>query len=98
VKGMEYIRYLYRRYIQKEMKECLIIIGLSHVREKVIELMNFTHGDGNPNKYDGIEQKYNIKLIELINYDIWIDGMEVSAFTMHHGACTSCNESYCKER
>lgn len=48
---------LYRRYIQKEMKECLIIIGLSHVREKVIELMNFTHGDGNPNKYDGIEQK-----------------------------------------
>lgn len=82
---------LYRRYAQKKMEECLTIIGPAHIKEKVIELMNFTHGDGNPNKYDDIEQKFNIKFIELINRDIRIDDMEARAITMHHGTCESCN-------
>ena len=55
------------RGIRKETENKLIILGPVGTREKTIKLMNFTHSDGDKHKYDNIEEKYNIKFIELSN-------------------------------
>ena len=57
---------LNRRVIRKENEDFkLTIIGPVGTRQKVIDLMVFTHGDGNPHKYDNIDSFYN-KLLENI--------------------------------
>ena len=44
----------------------IIFIGAKGLRNKVVELMKFTHSDGNEHKYDKIEEKYNIKFVKIV--------------------------------
>ena len=76
------------RGIRGEIKEKLMIIGPKGIRQKVINLMVFTHADGNNNKYDHIEEKYNIEFIELEdgqNYQT--PDFKLEAIALHHGSC-----------
>ena len=78
--------------IRKETENKLIIIGPIGTREKTIKIMNFTHGDGDEHKYDNIEQKYNIKFIELSNGEKYkTDTFTITALALKHGKCEPIN-------
>lgn len=59
------------RSIRKEIENKLIIIGPTGTRKNIVKLMNFTHGDGDEHKYDNIEEKYNVEIIELQNEEYY---------------------------
>ena len=76
------------RGIRKETENKLIILGPVGTRDKTIKLMNFTHSDGDKHKYDNIEEKYNIKFIELSNEEQYNTGkFKITALTLKHGEC-----------
>ena len=80
------------REIRKELSQKLTFIGPKGLRKKVIELMNFTHGDGNEHKYDEIESKYNIEFVELENNKKFnTDTFNITAFSLKHGLCIPIN-------
>lgn len=80
------------RRIRKEMEKKLIIIGPIGTRKKTIELMTFSHGDGNKHKYDKIEEKYNIEFIELQNEEQYtLDEFKITALSLNHGECVPVN-------
>lgn len=83
--------FLLRRYIRTKNEKSLTIIGPRDIRNKVIELMYFTHGDNKPNKYDDIENKFNLKFIEMIDSEEAIDNFSVKSVTLKHGTCEPCN-------
>lgn len=74
-------------------KECrnegkIVLIGAKGLRNKVIELMKFTHSDGNEHKYDKIEEKYNIEFVELEEGKIFQgDNFTITAVPLKHGTC-----------
>lgn len=80
---------LNRRIIRKENENFkLTIIGPTGTRQKVIDLMVFTHGDGNPNKYDNINTRHNIDFIELEDGEKYInDSFTITALLLNHGPC-----------
>ena len=54
--------------------------------------MFFTHGDGNPNKYDNIEEKYNMEFVELKNEETYsTDEFKITAYALNHGKCELAN-------
>ena len=70
----------------------LIIVGPIGLRKKVIDIMNFTHGDGDEHKYDNIEEKYNIEFIELGNEQQYnTDKFKITALSLKHGGCSPIN-------
>lgn len=80
------------RGIRKETENKLVIIGPKGVREKTVKLMQFTHSDGNPQKYDKIEEKYNIEFVELENKEEYItEDFKIQALELQHGACKPVN-------
>ena len=80
------------RGIRKELSQKLTFIGPKGLRKKVIDLMNFTHGDGNEHKYDEIENKYNIEFVELENDQKYnTDTFNITAFSLNHGPCIPVN-------
>ena len=80
------------RKIRKETENKLIIIGPKGIRRKTVELMNFTHADGNEHKYDNIEEKYNIEFIELLNEQTYCtEKFKITALSLKHGECTPVN-------
>lgn len=80
------------RGIRKEIEKQLIIIGPVGVRKKTIDLMNFTHGDGNINKYEQIEEKYNIKFVELSDKEEYkTEKFNITALKLKHGECVPIN-------
>lgn len=81
------------RGIRKETNDYkLIIIGPVGLRKKTIDLMTFTHGDGNEHKYDKIEEKYNIEFIELNNEEHYCtDKFKITALSLKHGTCLPVN-------
>ena len=84
---------LFGRRIRKESESYkLTIIGPIGLRKKVIDLMNFTHSDGNEHKYDNIEEKYNIEFIELNNEQQYsTDIFKITALSLKHGGCSPIN-------
>lgn len=69
-------------------KTTLSLIGAKGLRNKVIELMKFTHSDGNEHKYDKIEEKYNIKFVELEEGETFKESnFSITAIPMKHGNC-----------
>lgn len=82
--------FLMRRYIRKE-QETLTIIGPKGLRQKIIDLMYFTHGDNEPNKYDKIEEKYNLVFREIEKEIIEFDDFKIKALPLVHSTCTPCN-------
>lgn len=80
------------RRIRKEMNNKLIIIGPKGTRKKTVELMHFTHGDGDKHKYDKIEEKYNVEFIELQNQEQYkTEKFKITAFALKHGTCIPTN-------
>lgn len=84
--------FLIGRGIRKETENKLTIIGPTGVRKKTIELMNFTHSDGDEHKYDNIEDKYNIEFVELQNEEQYCtEKFEITAVSLKHGECVPIN-------
>ena len=84
--------FLIGRGIRKETENKLTIIGPIGVRKKTIELMNFTHSDGDKHKYDNIEEKYNVEFVELDNEDYYFTSQfKLSALSLKHGECVPVN-------
>lgn len=80
------------RGIRKEIENKLIIIGPIGTREKTVKLMNFTHGDGDEHKYDDIEEKYNVKFIELQSEESYeTEKFKITALSLKHGGCVPIN-------
>lgn len=74
------------------MENKLIIIGPIGIRKKTIELMSFTHSDGNKHKYDKIEEKYNTQFIELLNEEQYkTETFKITALSLKHGQCVPIN-------
>ncbi len=58
------------------------------LRNKIIDLMQFSFGDGYKNKYKDIENKYNIEIIELKNGEIFENNeIKLTAYDLEHGGC-----------
>ena len=73
--------FLFGRIIRKEAEKKLTIIGPIGIKRKTIELMNFTHSDGDEHRYDNLEEKYNIEFIELDNKDFYCTNeFKITAF------------------
>ena len=85
--------FLIGRGIRKETEEYkLTIIGPIGIRKKTIDLMTFTHSDGNQHKYDNIEEKYNIEFIELNDGESYsTDEFKIHALSLNHGPCVPVN-------
>lgn len=80
------------RGIRKEIENKLTIIGPIGVKKKIIELMNFTHSDGDEHKYDNIEEKYNIEFVELCNEEEYCTNkFKITALALKHGECLPIN-------
>lgn len=81
------------RAIRKETERYkLIIVGPIGLRKKVIDIMNFTHGDGDEHRYDNIEEKHNIEFIELGNEQQYnTDKFKITALSLKHGGCSPIN-------
>ena len=80
------------RGIRKEIENKLIIIGPIGTRKKTVELMNFTHGDGDEHKYDDIEEKYNVEFIELQSEESYeTEKFKITALSLKHGGCVPIN-------
>ena len=84
--------FLFGRIIRKEVEKKLTIIGPIGIKRKTIELMNFTHSDGDEHRYDNLEEKYNIEFIELDNTEFYcINEFKITALTLNHGECIPIN-------
>lgn len=79
---------LYGRLIRKECNENLYIILPIGGRRKVINMMKFAFGDGNENYCENIEEKFNIKFIELNSNETYdIEDYQITALELKHGDC-----------
>lgn len=69
-------------------EQTITFIGPKGLRNKVIELMKFTHADGDEHKYDNIEEKKNIQFCELGEHEVF-EGPDftITAIPMKHGNC-----------
>lgn len=84
--------FLFGRIIRKEAEKKLTIIGPIGIKRKTIELMNFTHSDGDEHRYDNLEEKYNIEFIELDNKEFYCTNeFKITALTLNHGECVPIN-------
>lgn len=89
---LDITNFLIGRNIRKELGEKLTIIGPVGIRKKVIDIMTFTHSDGNPDKYKNIEDKYNITFVELENgHKKAFDTFSIQAYCLDHGNCVPVN-------
>lgn len=83
---------LFGRKVRNEIEEPLVFIGPKGLKEKTIQLMNFTHDDENINKYKNMEEKYNVKFIELEDKENFeTDEFKVTAVELNHGPCKPVN-------
>lgn len=80
------------RKIRKELENKLTIIGPIGLRKKIVDLINFTHSDGDEHKYDNIEEKLNIEIVELKNEEEYITNkFKITALSLKHGGCVPIN-------
>lgn len=80
------------RKIRKEFDSKLVIIGPKGLRQKIIDLMKFTHADGDEHKYDKLEEKYQIECVELENGETYhANDFKITAFALKHGSCLPTN-------
>lgn len=80
--------YLIGRNIRKENEETLPIICGKGIREKTIELFELCFGNGNKDKYNDFEEKYNVKFIELEDGEIYSNNeFKLTAYSLEHGGC-----------
>lgn len=74
---------------QNKDEQTIKFIGPKGLRDKVIQLMKFTHADGNEHKYDNIEEKKNIQFIEMEEHETFQDSnFSITTLPMKHGSCT----------
>lgn len=82
--------FLLMRYIRKE-QNLLTLVGPKGLRQKIIDLMYFTHGDNEPNKYEKIEEKYNLSFCEIEEETKTFDNFKIEAVSLIHSTCVPCN-------
>ncbi len=76
------------RSIRNENNNLLHIICGKGIREKVVQLFQLCFGDGVEDKYIDIEEKFNIKFIELSNEETFEDqNIKITAYELMHGGC-----------
>ena len=84
--------FLIGRKIRNELENKLVFIGPVGLKNKVIQLMNFTHSDGDEHKYDNMEEKYNLEFVELKNEEEHIiNEFKITAYSLNHGKCEKVN-------
>lgn len=84
--------FLIGRGERKETENKLTIIGPIGVRKKTIELLKFTHSDGDEHRYDNIEEKYNVEFVELHNEEQYFTSkFKIIALSLKHGECIPVN-------
>ena len=88
---LDIVNFLIRRNIRKETENKLTIIGPKDVKEKIVELMYFTHGDGSSDKYNNIEEKYNIEFAKLNEEEKEFNDFSLKSISLKHGNTFPCN-------
>lgn len=69
-----------------------VFIGPVGLKNKMTQLMEFTHGDGGQNRYDNMEEKYNIEFVELKNEETYTTNeFKITAYSLDHGRCKLVN-------
>ncbi|MCI9087879.1 MAG: ribonuclease Z [Clostridia bacterium] len=80
--------YLIGRSIRKENSQTLPIICGKGVKEKAIKLFELCFGDGNKDKYNNFEEKYNVQFIELEDGQSYSNNrIKLTAYDLEHGGC-----------
>ena len=80
--------FLIGRNIRGENSKRLTIIGGAGIRKNIVDLMNFSFGDGILGKYNDIESIYNVDIVELKNGDEYKnDEFCLRAFDLEHDGC-----------
>lgn len=84
--------FLIGRKVRDEMENKVVFIGPVGLKNKMTQLMNFTHGDGEQNRYDNMEEKYNIEFVELKNEESYTtNDFKITAYSLNHGRCKLVN-------
>ena len=84
--------FLIGRGIRNETENKLTIIGPIGVRKNTIELLKFTHSDGDEHRYDNIEETYNVEFVELNNGEQYFTSkFKIIALSLKHGECNPIN-------
>lgn len=80
--------FLLGRKIRGQHEKILYIIGGIGIREKTIQLFELTFGDGIPNKYANLEEKCNVKFVELASGESFEDeNIKITGYDLEHGTC-----------
>lgn len=83
---------LFGRSIRGETENKLVIIGSIGVRKKIVDLMNFTQGNGDDHKYDDLEERFNVEVIELKDKQkYYTDAFNITTISLNHGECIPTN-------
>lgn len=84
--------FLIGRKVRNELENKITFIGPVGLKKKTMELMNFTHGDGDEHRYDNMEEKYNLEFVELQNEEAYCaDNFKITAYSLNHGRCKIVN-------
>ena len=73
---------------EKDKTQKLPNIGRKGIRRKMIQLMQFTHGDGNEERFENIEELNNLEFIEVEPGDpVELPGMKLHIVELQHNTC-----------
>ena len=85
---LDITNYLIGRAIRREDYKKVKIIGGVGLKNIVKALLTLTHSDRNPNKYDDIEELYNLEFVELKGGDVFeTPEFKLTAYDLQHGNC-----------
>lgn len=80
--------YLIGRSIRGEDQRMLYIFCGKGIREKVIQLFELCFGNGNKEKYEDFNKKFNVKFFELGDGEyVQTAEMKITAYELQHGDC-----------
>ena len=73
---------------EKDKSQLCTIIGRKGIRRKMIQLMQFTHGDGREERFEDIEKLNNLEFIEVEPGDVVeLPGMRLEVVELEHNTC-----------
>lgn len=73
---------------ERRNEQTITFFGAIGLKQKIIDLMKLSHADGNEHKYDKIEEKYNIRFVELKEGEQYQeDNFSITSIRLKHGNC-----------
>lgn len=83
--------FLAKRQLTKLSTPLTIVLPVGG-RQKIIDLLNFVHGDGDSKRHNNLEEFFNIKTIELQNSENFsTSDFKLTAYELEHGNCKPVN-------